>query len=201
MTDTHRQSPFDVVAIAASAGGLHALHVVVGALPAGFPAAVLVVQHLLRDRPSQLADLLNKHAAVHVKEVEQGEPLKLGMVYIAQPDRHFEVAAPGIARLTQSPAMHYARPSAELLFESVASLYQCHAIAVVLTGNGKDGSAGVGAIKLHGGIVIVQDPADAEYSGMPNAAIDTGCADFILPLGKIADQLIQLVMPDKHPDP
>jgi two-component system chemotaxis response regulator CheB len=200
MSDIHRQSPFDVVAIAASAGGLRALHAVIDHLPANFTAAVLVVQHLLRDHPSHLACLLNKHTAMRVKEVEQAETLMPGWVYVAKPDYHFEVASPGVARLTKTPAVHYARPSAERLFKTAAELYQRRAIAVVLTGNGSDGSAGVEAIKLHGGIVIVQDPADAEYTGMPNAAIDTGCANYILPLSQIADQLIQLVMPDKHPN-
>jgi len=85
------------------------------------------------------------------------------------------------------------RPSADLLFESVAASYKGHAIAVVLTGNGSDGAMGVQAIKKMGGTVIVQDEKSSEFSGMPSAAIRTGQSDFILPLGEIAAALTTLV--------
>lgn len=200
MGHTPSPSQFELVAIAASAGGLHALHVVLDALPIDFPAAVMVVQHIQRDRPSQLAYLLDQHTALEVKTVEQAEPILPGIVYIAQPNWHLEVSMQGIARLTQTQAVHFTRPSAERLFETVADYYKNRAIAVVLTGTGSDGSEGVSAIKSHGGVVIVQDPADADYAGMPTAAIRTGCADFILPLNEIAQKLIQLVMPSAPQD-
>ena len=94
--------------------------------------------------------------------------------------------------------MHFCRPSAERLFETVAENYGNKAVAAVLTGTGNDGSIGVSAIKSHGGMVIVQDPADAEHPGMPMAAIRTGCVDYVLPLDEIAQKLIQLVMPSTH---
>jgi two-component system chemotaxis response regulator CheB len=195
MGNTRTQTPFDVVAIAASAGGLRALRTVLSALPVDFPAAVMVVQHVQRDRPSHLAELLNQHARLEVKTVEQSEPIMPGIVYIAQPDWHLEVSTHGIVLLTQTPAVHFSRPSAERLFETVAEYYKSRAIAVVLTGTGSDGSIGVSVIKSHGGMVIVQDPADADYDGMPMAAIRTGCADLVLPLHEIAQNLIELVMP------
>jgi len=200
MGHTHPPFHYELVAIAASAGGLHALHVVLDALPFYFPAAIMVVQHIQRDRPSQLAFLLDQHSALAVKSVQQAEPILPGVVYIAQPDWHLEVSMQGIARLTQTPAVHFTRPSAERLFETAAEYYTNRAIAVVLTGTGSDGSKGVSAIKSHGGVVIVQDPADADYDGMPTAAIRTGCADFILPLNEIAQKLIQLVMPSAPQD-
>lgn len=198
MPESIVQAPFDVVAIASSAGGLRALHNVIDALPARFPAALVVVQHVHPRKPSQMATLLQQHTALHVKMVEEGDVICAGTVYIARPDWHFEVVAPGIAQLTQTLRVNFSRPSADPLFESIAVLYRERAIAIVLTGNGVDGSAGAGAVKAHGGIVIAQDPADAEYSGMPNAAVDTGCVDHVLPLRQITEKLIQLVMPGAH---
>ncbi len=99
----------------------------------------------------------------------------------------------GSLSLSQSELVHFVRPSADLLFESVAASYKGHAIAVVLTGNGSDGAMGVQAIKKMGGTVIVQDEKSSQFSGMPTAAIRTG-PDFILPLGEIAAALTTLVM-------
>jgi two-component system chemotaxis response regulator CheB len=95
--------------------------------------------------------------------------------------------------LSQSELVHFLRPSGDLLFESVAASYRDRAIAVVLTGTGTDGSMGVRGIKKMGGTVIVQDPKNAEFSGMPEAAIATQLVDFVLPLTDIAGALITLV--------
>ena len=95
--------------------------------------------------------------------------------------------------LSQSELVHFVRPSADLLFESVAASYQARAIAVVLTGTGSDGSFGIAAIKKMGGTVIAQDQDSAEFSGMPGAAIKTGHADFILRLDEIPSALTTLV--------
>ena len=96
--------------------------------------------------------------------------------------------------LTQSKLVHFLRPSADLLFESVAASYGERAIAVVLTGTGSDGAMGVQAIKKMGGTVIAQDEATAEFFGMPSAAIHSGSVDFVLPLDEIATALVTLVM-------
>ena len=89
--------------------------------------------------------------------------------------------------------MHFVRPSADLLFESVAASYKERVIAVVLSGTGSDGSMGVKAVKKMGGTVIVQDEQSAEFYGMPGAAMQTGCVDFVLPLDEIASALVTLV--------
>jgi two-component system, chemotaxis family, protein-glutamate methylesterase/glutaminase len=96
--------------------------------------------------------------------------------------------------LTQTELVHFVRPSADLLFESVAASFKERAIAVVLSGTGSDGSMGVRAIKKMGGTVIVQDEKSSEFFGMPGAAVQTGCVDFILPLDEIAPALITLVI-------
>ena len=100
----------------------------------------------------------------------------------------------GTLSLTQSKLVHFLRPSADLLFESVAASYGERAIAVVLTGTGSDGAMGVKAIKKMGGTVIAQDEATAEFFGMPGAAIRSGSVDFVLPLEEIATTLVTLVI-------
>jgi two-component system, chemotaxis family, protein-glutamate methylesterase/glutaminase len=129
-----------------------------------------------------------------VKQVGLGDRLCPGVIYIAPPNYHTLVTPDGTFALTQSPRVNYVRPSADRLFESVAASYGNRAIAIVLTGTGKDGAAGIQAIKQQGGMVIVQDEATAEFFGMPGAAIQTGMVDLVLPLADIADKLSALVM-------
>ena len=187
------KAAFDVVAIAASAGGLTALTKVLGGLPASFPAALVVVQHLDPRHRSLLADILNRRTQLQVEQAGEGGCLSPGTVCIAPPGQHLLVNSDGSLSLTQSELVHFVRPSADLLFESVAASYKDRAIATVLTGTGSDGSMGVKAIKKMGGTVIAQDEASAEFFGMPGAAIQTGSVDFILPLDEIASALISLV--------
>ena len=141
-----------------------------------------------------MADILRRRTRLAVAQARVGDQLVPGKVFIAPPDRHLLVNADGTLSLTQSELVHFVRPSADLLFESVAASYKDRAIAVVLTGTGSDGSMGVGAIKKMGGTVIAQDKESAEFSGMPAAAINTGNVDFVLPLDEIAPALVELVV-------
>lgn len=187
---------FDVAALAASAGGLTALSRVLSALPSDFPAAVVVVQHLDPRHRSLMADILSRRTSLRVKQAEEGDTLTPAMVHIAPPNRHLLVNPDGTLSLSQSELVHFVRPSADLLFESVAASHKDRAIAVVLTGTGTDGAMGVQAIKKMGGTVIVQDEKTSQFFGMPAAAIQTGNADFILPLDEIASALVTLVKGD-----
>ncbi len=187
-------SSFDVVAIAASAGGLNAINAVLSSLPASFPAPIAVVQHLDPRHRSLMAEILSRNTSLRVKQAEEGEIMLVGTVYIAPPDRHLLVNSDHTLALSQSELVHFVRPSADLLFESVAASHKERAIAVVLTGTGSDGSMGVQAIKKMGGTVICQDVESAEFSGMPLAALQTKCVDFTLPLDEIAAALVTLVM-------
>lgn len=192
---------FDVVALAASAGGLTALSKVLAGLPAHFPAALVVVQHLDPHHRSLLANILNKRTQLWVEEAEEGGSLTPGKVCIAPPNWHLLVNPDGSLSLTQTELVHFVRPSADLLFESVASSYRARAIAIVLSGSGSDGNKGVRTIKKMGGTVIAQDEASAEFFGMPSAAIQTGSVDFILPLDEIASILITLVIQGELNEP
>ncbi len=176
---------FDIVALAASAGGIGALGKVVGEFPTGFGVPVLVVQHLDRRHETVIADILARRTALRVKLAEAEEQITAGTIYVAPPNRHLLVDAAGVLSLTGSELVHFVRPSADLLFESVAGAYGPRAIATVLSGTGRDGAMGLAAVRARGGTTIVQDPASAEFSGMPEAVVAAGPVDFVLPLDEI----------------
>ncbi len=186
---------FRVIAMATSVGGLKALSVILSRLPADFPAAIAIVMHLSPDHKSILAELLNRRTHLVVRQAHSGDILRPSTVFVAPPNHHLSVAKGGRLKLSSSAAekVHYARPSAEPLFASVAAIYKKDAIAVVLTGGDGDGSFGVQIIKDKGGKVIAQDRPTSENFSMPETAIQTGDVDFILPLDKIASKLMELV--------
>ena len=198
VASAHRSFP--VIAMAASAGGLRALSVILGGLPSDFPAAIAIVMHLAPDHKSILAEILNRRTHLVVKQAHTGDRLCPSCVFVAPPNQHLFVARDGLLKLSSSAAekVHYARPSAEPLFASVAKVYQKNATAVVLTGGDGDGSFGVQIIKDQGGKVIAQDRPTSENFSMPETSIETGDVDFILPLDEIAPKLIELVERSVH---
>ena len=161
-----------------------------GGLPADFPAALAIVQHVDPRHRSLMADILARRTALKVSEARNGEPLQPGHAYVAPPNNHLLVEPDRTLSLTQTKLVHFVRPSADLLFESVAATYGERSIAVVLSGSGEDGALGAAAVKKVGGTVIVQAPASAEFRGMPDAAAKS--ADFVLPLDEIAPALQKL---------
>ena len=177
--------PADVVAIAASTGGPAAIHRILTALPADFPVPILVVQHISRGFSPGFAGWLDKASAVHVKLAEEAEPLRPGTVYVAGDDRHLEVWPGRTAHLSSAPAVGGFRPSATALFASVAAAYASSAVAVILTGMGRDGVDGLRAIRESGGRTIAESEATAVVYGMPGATVAAGLADFILPLDQV----------------
>jgi two-component system chemotaxis response regulator CheB len=185
---------FSLVAVAASLGGPKALTAVLAPLPADFPAAIVVVQHLSARYPSSLVEILDRRTALAVQWAAPGERVRPGTTYVAPPDHHVLFTPDGTLALSHLPPVHFTRPAADLLFASVAATYGEHTIGVVLTGAGCDGAAGIRAIKEHGGRVLIQDEATARAREMPRAALATGCGDFALPLHLIAPALIALVM-------
>ncbi|MGW0687155.1 chemotaxis protein CheB [Streptomyces sp. NPDC002754] len=114
-------------------------------------------------------------------------------MYIAPPDRHLCVGTSRTLALTEEEPVNHARPAADPMFESAAKAYGSRTIACVLTGADGDGSRGITAVKKHGGTVIVQNPATAEFRGMPRSAINTGLVDLVLPLEDIAPAIARLV--------
>lgn len=186
-------TPFEVLAVASSAGGVAALSFLVSRLPADFAVPVLVVQHLDPRHETVLAQVLSRRTPLKVVLAEGREVPQPGVVYIAPPDHHLLVGSDGQLALSSSELVHFVRPSADLLFESVAGAYGDRAIACVLTGSGGDGAMGVTAVHARGGTVIVEDPATAMFAGMPGAAVATGDVDFVLALEEIPEAVCNLV--------
>jgi len=187
----------ELVAIGASAGGLSALTEVLGGLGAEFPA-VVVVQHLYPTHKSQLANVLGRKTRKLVKEAEQGESLSRGTIYIGPPDEHLLVAR-GRIQLAHSRLIRFSRPSIDMMFGSVAAVYGDKAVGVILSGSNRDGADGICAIRGAGGITVAQDPATAEFRVMPQAAIDTGCIDYVVPIADVGKLLSKLFV-ERRPE-
>jgi two-component system, chemotaxis family, protein-glutamate methylesterase/glutaminase len=190
---TDQAPPYGIVAIASSAGGITALGRVLGGFPAQMPVPIVVVQHLDPRHQTIIAEVMRRRTSLETKLAVDGERIVAGKIHIAPPNRHLLVNHDGTVSLTSSELVHFVRPSADLLFESVAANYGPAALACVLTGSGSDGAMGVTAIKSRGGSVIVQDPQSAEFKGMPEAAVAAGVADFVLPLEEVAPVICRLV--------
>lgn len=184
---------FDVVAIASSAGGIQALTEVLGALPTDFPVPVVLVQHLDSRHPSVLDQVLKRRCTLAVKIAESGDVIAPGTVYVAAPGRHLVISSDAVLSLTGGEPVHFVRPSADVLFTSIAKAFEERAIVCILTGTGRDGARGAAEVKARGGTVIVQDPDTAQFAGMPRAAIATGAVDYVVKLEAIAVEVRGLV--------
>ena len=161
-------------------------------LPASFSLPILIVEHHRRS-PSWLAEILDRTTLLAVRFATEGSVLKPGEVLVAPPERHLIVNPDATVTLSQAEPVHFARPSADLLFQSAARGYGSRVIAVVLSGTGRDGAEGARAVKEHGGTLIIQDETTSEFFGMPGAAIDATEPDlilhFVLPLEDIGPTL------------
>lgn len=159
-----------MIAVGASAGGVEALTILVGGLPADLPAAVLVVLHMPRAAPSALALILNRPGPLRASTAVDGEVPEPGRIYVAPADRHL-VFAGGRLWLRRDPPEDLHRPAVNPLFRSVAAALGDRVIAVVLSGNQDDGAAGAEEVAGRGGLVVVQDPDDAKFAAMPRAVL------------------------------
>ncbi len=185
-----------VVAIGASTGGPAALRTVLSDLPAGFPVPILIVQHIANGFTQGLAQWLGGDTALRVKIAELGERLARATVYIAPDDRHLgcQLDAYGDIRviLSNEAMVGAFRPSATYLFQSVAETLGATAIAVILTGMGDDGVAGLRTVKARGGRVIAQDEASSVIYGMPREAARAGVVDITVGINSVARKLVEL---------
>jgi two-component system chemotaxis response regulator CheB len=185
--------PLRLVCIAASTGGPEALQRLLVELPGDFPAPLLVVQHITPGFTAGLATWLNSVCDLRVKLADNGEALAAHTVYLAPDDRHLTVARPGHVVLSSAPPVGGFRPSASPLFESAARLYGRATAAVILTGMGEDGVAGLHAVRQGGGRIFAQDEKSCVVFGMPGAAVAAGLPDAVLSPGAIAAHLLQLL--------
>lgn len=186
------RSRYDLIAMAASAGGLPALLRILAALPATLDVPIVIVLHRTASSPQILPTILRRRSALPVKLAEQGELLEANHVYVAPADSHLVVLPDRTLHLRDGRRIKHVLSSANPLFESAATVLKSRVIAVVLTGSGTDATDGVQAVKGEGGIVIVQNPAEAAHPGMPTSAIQSGAVDYIVPLDEIAPLLLRL---------
>lgn len=183
-----------VVAIAASAGGVEALSRFVSLLPADFPAPVLIVQHLARNRHSRLREVLQRCTSLTVNWAEESVAPIPGAVYLAPPNRHMSLQIDGRLSISAEPLVQGFRPAANVLFRSVAARVGDRAIGIVLTGCLSDGAEGAEAIRNAGGRVFVQHPDSCQHSSMPLATMQTGAVDFCLSLPVLAAIITAITM-------
>ena len=194
---------FPVVGLGASAGGLDAARRLLAALPASTGMAFILIQHLDPTHASMMVDLLAGHTPMPVQQAADGMPLEREHVYLIPPGTYLSIGA-GALRLSEPRERHGARLPFDFFLRSLAEELGERAICVILSGTGGDGSLGLKAVKEKGGLVIVQDPDDAEYDGMPRSAMLTGAVDLVLPVAKIPEILAKYgrrkgLAPDDHP--
>jgi two-component system chemotaxis response regulator CheB len=181
-----------IVAIGLSADGLGAIRMVLEGLPAGFHAPVLVVMHRAPQAVPRLAQVVARRCALPVKEAAPLDALERGHVYLAPPDAHMVVDDDHV-QLKHTERVAFARPSIDVLFESVAKAYGPRAVGVILSGAGRDGARGLQAIRVSGGATIVQDPDEAKFAYLPKAAIAADGIDFRVPLSEISPTILAIV--------
>jgi two-component system chemotaxis response regulator CheB len=182
----------DIVVIGASAGGVEALQALFAGLPASLPAAVFVVLHIPSHTASKLHLVLDRAGPLPVILPEDGDPIVPGLVYVASSDHHLLVENDRI-RITRGPRENRVRPAIDVLFRSAAHTFGPRVIGILLSGNLDDGSAGLWAIKDQGGIALVQAPDDAQYSSMPQSAIQQVNVDHVLPVSRMPAAILSLV--------
>ena len=193
-----RQIPrIDLVAVGVSTGGPNALKKIIPQIGADLPVPILAVQHMPPVFTTTLAESLNRLSAISVKEAEAGQIAENGCMYLAPGGHHMVVRKNGAGRLlldlADSPKVHNCRPAVDVLFRSIAVACGANVLAVILTGMGSDGAAGVAAIRRKGGFCLVQDKATSVVWGMPGAVAEAGGADEIHPEGEIARRIMQIV--------
>ena len=179
--------PF-IVGIGASAGGLEALQQFFSAVPDNSGLAFVVIQHLSPDYKSLMAEILGKYTSMMVLQAENGMEVEPNIVYLIPPKKNMTLKN---GRLLLTDYVHGAiHHPIDTFLASLAEERKAHALCVILSGTGSDGTSGIKSIKEHDGLVLVQDPASAKFDGMPRSAINTGLADFVLPPRELAEEIL-----------
>jgi two-component system chemotaxis response regulator CheB len=190
----HRERHYGLVAFGASTGGPAAIVKVLRALPEGLPVPIFFVLHIDEPFGTAFAEWLDSqtpHPVAYARDRDLIEPLR-GRVIMAPPGRHLTVAG-GRLQLSTDPPRHSCRPSIDVLFESLAVDRGAQVLACLLTGMGRDGAAGLLAIRRAGGFTVAQDESTSVVFGMPREAIALGAAQAVLPLDQIGPQIVQIL--------
>lgn len=200
---TQPRWPTRIVAIGISTGGPNALQYLFSQLPEDFPGCLLVVQHMPEGFTEMFARRLDESSALEVKEAQSGDLLLAGRALICPGNRHMKVCHMehgDVAILVDQPRVNGHRPSVDVLFHSVAQVFGDRAVAVLMTGMGEDGAAGLGAIQAAGGFTIAQSPDTCIVDSMPRAAIARGFASRVISLPGLASMLQAKCAPEYSPN-
>jgi two-component system chemotaxis response regulator CheB len=182
-----------VVGIAASTGGPKALAELLGALPASFPAPILLVQHITRGFSGHLSRWLDANSELRVVEAKHGQPVRSGHVYVAPTEMQMELTASRFLKVYDGPAVAGHRPSGDVLLRSLARHVAPRAVGMVLSGMGHDGAFGMAALYRSGSVTLVQDEASSVVYSMPRSAIDRGVVTEVVDLDQMAQRLCDVV--------
>lgn len=188
-----KSAPQRMVIIGSSTGGPNALQQVIPRLPGNLPAAVLVVQHMPPGFTASLANRLNDSSLLEVCEAKDGDLVQDGKVYIAPGGHHMVLRSKTIIGLNQNPPVHSVRPAVDVTMESAVNYYGPKIVGVILTGMGYDGSKGMAALKKAGGKTVAQDEETCVVYGMPRVVVEMGKADKVLPIQKIANEIVAML--------
>jgi len=180
----------EIIVMGASAGGLAALGTILGILPSNFALPIVVVQHRSTDSRGLVREM-RKYTALNVREPNDKEPVRRECLYLAPADYHL-LLEPGEFRLSTEGPINYARPSIDVLFQSAADAYGSRTVGVVLTGANSDGTEGAATIKHARGIVVVQNPDEAQCPFMPRSVLNAVRVDHVLSLEEIGSYLVSL---------
>jgi two-component system chemotaxis response regulator CheB len=184
---------YELVVIGGSAGALGPLLDILRQLPATYPLPIIIVLHRLSNNEETLEHVLAHHSKLKVKEIEDKNIISGATVHVAPADYHLLIETNRTFALDVSEKVLFSRPSIDVTFDSVAQVYGKHTVAVLLSGANSDGTEGVKAIRKAGGLAIIQTPEDAEISYMPQVAIESAGADYVLPAKKIGEALITIL--------
>ncbi len=190
------KSKSEIITIGISTGGPKALSLLLPLLPEDINVPVVIVQHMPPLLTASLAKSLNKKCSLTVKEAEPEEILQNNVIYIAPGGKQMKITKSSNAlhkkiQLTNDPPENGCRPAVDYLFRSVADCYTGNSTAVIMTGMGTDGTKGLKILKEKGALVIAQDEQSCVIYGMPKAPIESGLADIIVPLDRIAEEIIK----------
>ncbi len=183
-----------VVVIGTSTGGPRALTQVIPWLPPNLPAGVLIVQHMPAGFTRSLADRLNDTSKIRVAEVQGGEAISEGEAVIAAGGRHMVVGSDGTLALDDSPPLHGVKPAVDITMNSALDLFGSKMVGVIMTGMGSDGADAMARVKRAGGKTIAEHESTCVVYGMPKSVVDKGVADKVVPLTRIADEIVDAVL-------
>ena len=182
-----------VIVIGGSAGSLEVILEITNRLPLYTTAIIIIIVHRKIDNDSILEDLIAQKTLYAVKEVEDKDPIIPGTIYIAPPDYHLLIENKDTFSLDSSEKIHFSRPSIDVTFESVAELFTNRVMGILLSGANADGAAGLACIKELGGHTLVQNPASAEMSIMPQQAINRNIVDTIAEPAQISEAIVRFI--------